>query len=110
MMNLIQAMEILNQYRPNRPQSLEKKKLQEAIDTLNLYANDTFDCLKHRCTECKYCSKVIDGIGHPFGSEGIYICSAPDTIGIPVNLAKDFSDMLSCWQFKPKEDNNEKTD
>ena len=104
-MNLIQAMAILNENRPNRPQSLEKKKLQEAIDTVNIYTKDIIDCLRHRCTECKYCSKIVDGIGHPFGSEEIYICSAPDTLGIPINLTKDFSDMLSCRQFKPKEDN-----
>lgn len=110
MMNLIQAMGILNENRPNRPQSLEKKKLQEAIDTINIYANGVVDCYKHRCTECEYCSKTVNGIGHPFGSKDIYICSAPDTLGIPINLTKDFSDMLSCWQFKPKEENNEKTD
>lgn len=105
MMNLIQAMEILNQYRPNRPQSLEKKKLQQAIDTINIYTNGIIDCRRHRCTECKYCSKTVNGRGHPFGSEEIYICSSPDTFGIPINLTKDFSDMLSCLQFKPKEDN-----
>ena len=109
-MNLDRALEILNENRPNRPQSLEKKKLQEAIDTINIYTKDIVDCYRHRCTECKYCSKVVDGIGHPFGSTEVYICSALDTTGISLNLTKVFPDMLSCWQFKPKEESNEKTD
>lgn len=102
MMNLIQAMEILNQYRPNRPRSLEKKKLQEAIDTLNEYVDATPEGFKYRCVECKYC-KLIDGKGKPFGSGTQVFCSMYEW-----NISNNSISAGLC--FCPKEDNNEKTD
>lgn len=101
MMNLIQAMEILNENRPNRPQSLEKKKLQEAIDTLNDYTKVIPDVYCYRCAECAN-YQTINGKERPYGGDTKYYCPF---IHCDIDL-----DEFSCGMFIPKEDNNEKTD
>lgn len=94
MMNLIQAMEILNERRPNKPRSLDNRKLQQAIDVVNEYVDEMPDKFKHRCIECKNCCTYY---------KNKLMCST---------FVKDVNgNSTSCglW-FVKREDNNEKTD
>ena len=100
MMNLIQAMEILNQHRPNRPRSLENKKLQEAIDAINNYAENIPWEFSHRCEECQY-HKMIESKLHPYQAKHIWYCAAH-------NGELPEANMTSCGLFVPKEVKTEK--
>lgn len=94
MMNLIQAMEILNERRPNKPRSLDNRKLLQAIDVVNEYVDGWPDKFKHRCTECKNCCTDY---------KNKLKCSTFD------KSVNGNSTSCGLW-FVQKEDNNEKTD
>lgn len=97
-MNLDQALEILNENRPNRPRSLKMKKLQQAIDTVKDYTSeDVIESeLRHRCEECKnYC--VTGSKTHPYDSTSDMDCQVYN-LGFSKNT-------ISCRLFIPKEDN-----
>lgn len=99
-MNLDQALEILNENRPNRPRSLEMKKLQQAIDTVKDYTSEDIieSELRHRCEECKnYCAICSKSKTHPYDSTSDMDCQVYN-LGFPKNT-------ISCRLFMPKEDN-----
>lgn len=90
-MNLIQAMVILNENRPDRPRSLDGKKLQEAIDTINEYVDGMREKYKYRCNECIYYS-MAEAKTKPYKSGPVAYC----------NFHKDSMDpnLISCDKFR----------
>ena len=97
-MNLDQALEVLDKFRPNRPQSLAKKKLQQAIDTVKDFTTEDIirSTFRHRCEECKnYC--VTGSKTHPYDSTSDMDCRVYN-LGFSKNTT-------SCGLFMPKEDN-----
>lgn len=102
-LNLFQAMAILNEIRPDRPRSLDRKKLQQAIDAINEYVKNIPWEFSHRCGECKNRVPFVDIGERPYSSRTGFLCNANG------NNWKDVSkDNISCKMFVPKEDNNEK--
>ena len=99
-MNLFQAMAVLNENRPNRPKSLDRKKLQQAIDAVNDYAENIPWEFSHRCEECEY-HRMIESKLHPYQAKYIGYCDAHDGKLPEAN-------MTSCGMFVPKEEKNEK--
>lgn len=100
-MNLIQAIKILNEHRPEKPRSLETKKLQQAIDTVNDYIKYIPWSRCYRCEECEY-HRMVKSKLHPYQAEHIRYCNYN-------NVELPEANMTSCDNFIPKEDNNEKT-
>ena len=105
--NLFQALEVLNENRPNRPRSLTKKKLQQAIDVVNEYASLMPSAVKHRCGECKHCVYFVDIGERPYSSRTSFLCDAIDknqTISTCMDVSKDD---VSCGMFTQKENDKE---